>query len=231
MNSTKLRNLVLLLCIFAVGTVRSFGAEDQRRALEQQLTQTLDSFEVKQVTLMQGLKILTKSMSPPPSFGVETVLRDKFADLSAIDPRFDLTLKNKSVGAILDALCSADGRYKWSQDGGTINIYPRAIEDQGDYLLNRALSEVDFKAITNVEMGLLSIVRQLPGPEEQIAHAQTGGDSSFPPQPWTANFRDVTVRQAINRLVEHMGASTCWIFHGSHDFRAFALFRSGLPQQ
>jgi hypothetical protein len=41
------------------------------------------------------------------------------------------------------------------------------------------------------------------------------------------SYEDLTVRQAINRLVHHMGERGSWAFSGSADFRAFAFNRQG----
>jgi hypothetical protein len=86
---------------------------------------------------------------------------------------------------------------------------------------------MELKQLTDIQQGLFAIVNQLPPPKEQVAVAQIGGDDSYPPEPWTTSYEDLTVRQAINRLVHHMGERGSWAFTGSADFRAFAFNRQG----
>jgi len=106
-------------------------------------------------------------------------------------------------------------------------IYPRVTVQDSKYLLNRKLARFRISGITDIDHGLFAIPKQLPGPLEQIAHSQIGGDDSYAIEPWTASFNDISVRQAINRLAEHMGKSSLWIFGGSDEFRYFAFYRGG----
>jgi len=194
------------------------------------LSKDIPHFAMTQGTLSDGLKSL--SSGPIPfALGFEEVLRERFADPTTRDPHFDLELKNKTVREVLNALCLRDPRYTWSVDGSTINVYPRATVEDTSYLLNRRLVKFELNEITGVDQGLLAIVHQLPPPEEQVAHVQMGGDSSYPPEPWKASFQNLSVRQAINQLVAHMGPRACWVFHGSRDFRSFTFLRSGFHQE
>jgi len=93
--------------------------------------------------------------------------------------------------------------------------------------MNRRLTKLDLKELTDIQQGLLAIVNQLPPPREQVAIAQIGGDDTYPAEPWTTRYGNLTVRQAINRLVRHMGERASWAFTGSTDFRAFAFNRQG----
>jgi hypothetical protein len=183
-------------------------------------------FSLPNQTIFDGVSELN-SAAIPFSFGFERLLRAKFNDPPLPDPNISLTLRNAPVKEILDALCKADGRYIWSVDGPTINVYPRRTTDDTSYLLNRHLDKLEIKNITDIQQGLLAIAQQLPPPKEQIAHAQMGGDSSYPPEPWTTTFENLTVRQAANRLTGHMGAHSAWLFDGSQEFRAFSFFRLG----
>jgi hypothetical protein len=193
------------------------------------LSRRVPQFTLLQGTIYDGLKSL--SAGPVPfAFGFEEVLKEKFSDTEIRDPRFDLRLENKTVRNILDALCASDSRYTWSSDTFTVNVHPRATAADVTYLLNRRLPRLELAGITDIDQGLLAVVHQLPPPEEQVAHVQTGGDSSYPLEPWHASFQDLSVRQAMNRLVAHMGQHACWIFHGSRDFRAFTFFRTGFSE-
>lgn len=224
---------VFMLIWFAAcfSTVPSAGKDEGSATLEELvLNKRIAVLRLTQSTFLDALENL--SSDPVPfAFGFEEVLRDRFADPEVREPRFDLLVENKTIREVLDALCAADSRYMWSSDGLTINVYPRATVDDADYLLNRWLPNLEINGITNVDQGLLAIVHQLPPPEEQVAHVQMGGDSSYPAEPWHASFQGLTVRRAMNRLVAHMGPRACWILHGSRDFRAFGFFRTGFPQR
>jgi len=86
--------------------------------------------------------------------------------------------------------------------------------------LNRKLKRLELKGLTDVQQGLLAIVDQLPPPSEQVAIAQIGGAYSYPEEPWTMNYENITV-------VVHMGERGSWAFTGSKDFRAFAISIQG----
>jgi hypothetical protein len=159
--------------------------------------------------------------------GFEHELKSKQTDPPILDPRITLHLKTTTVREALDAMCRVDSRYTWSTDDKFINVYPIKTVNDASYLLNRRLMRLDLKELTDIQLGLLAIVNQLPPPREQVAVAQIGGDDSYPPEPWTTSYEDLTVRQAINRLVRHMGERGSWAFTGPADFRAFAFNRQG----
>jgi hypothetical protein len=192
------------------------------------LDEPVVEFVVVDGTVLTALKNL--SADHAIAFGFERILKPTFGSPATEETRFSLHLKNVTVRTVLDALCEADHRYTWSAEGSFVNIYPREVEGKR-YLLDRVIPRLEIVNVTNVEQGLLAVVKQLPPPEEQIAHAQVGGDSSYPPEPWSVSFANLPVRQAINRLTEHMGPRSCWIFGGSEDFRTFAFFKAGFPHE
>ena len=182
-------------------------------------------FELNKETVLDGLWKLARG-PVPFGFGFEKVLKSKLSDPELQDPRFSLQLDNKSIREILDILCQLDPRYTWSTEGATVNFVPAGILNDRTYLLNRALPRFELKDATDVQNGLLAIVRQLPPPVEQVAQAQVGGDDPYPPEPWSLTLENVTVRQVVNRLAAHGGPYGIWIFGGSKDFRAFGFFNT-----
>ena len=159
--------------------------------------------------------------------GFEHELKSKQTDPPIEDPRLTLHLTATTVREVLDAMCQADGRYTWSTDDTFVNVYPIKTRSDASYLMNRCLEKLDLKELTDIQQGLLAIVNQLPPPREQVAIAQIGGDDTYPAEPWTTRYENLTVRQAINRLVRHMGERSSWAFTGSTDFRAFAFNKQG----
>ncbi len=225
MRSRILRVISLCFAALLLANVSSAG-EAQVTPADVLLANRVPRFTLADETLLDGLKKLS-SGDQPFRFGFESVLKAKFSNPTGPDVRFSMNVENKTVREILDALCSADHRYTWSIDDSFINVYPRTSIEDPHYLLNRKLPRLEVINITDIDQALLAIVRQLPPPLEQIAHAQLGGDASYPAGPWTAAFDNLTVREAMNHLTAHMGPRACWIFHGSLDFRAFAFFKWG----
>jgi hypothetical protein len=179
----------------------------------------------------ESIEVGLKRLATPAAFamGFEHELKSKQADPPIEDPRLTLHLTATTVHDALDAMCRADGRYTWSADDVFINVYPIKTLNDASYLMNRRLEKLDLKELTDIQQGLLAIVNQLPPPKEQVAIAQIGigVDDAYPPKPWTISYKNLTVREAINRLVRHMGEQSSWAFTGSIDFRTFAFDKRG----
>jgi hypothetical protein len=190
------------------------------------LNTKIAEFNLNEETIETGLKRLA-SGSAPFAMGFEHELKSKQTDPPILDSRLTLHLKKTTVREALDAMCRADSRYTWSTDDTFINVYPIKTVNDASYLLNRRLMRLDLKELTDTQQGLLAIVNQLPPPREQVAVAEIGGDDSYPAESWTTSYENLTVRQAINRLVRHMGERGSWAFTGSTDFRAFAFNKLG----
>ena len=205
--------------------VRAQDSMGSQASSTKSLETRVPEFELRNETLLDGLWKLARG-PVPFGFGFEKVLKESLSDPDLPDTALVLKFENKSIREILDALCNADPRYAWSVDGTTVDVFPRSIRNDRFYLLNRELPRLELKNATDVQHGLLAIVRQLPPPVEQIAQAQAGGDDPYPPEPWTVTFENVTVRQVVNRLAEHGGPYGIWIFGGSKDFRAFGFFNT-----
>jgi hypothetical protein len=201
------------------------GQDIAKRTVVRKLDTTVGDFTLNAKSIFDGVQMLNGE-NPGLDFGFEDVLAGKVSDPATPYTQITIQLKKPTTREVLDALCAADPRYTWSVDGLTVNIFPRATITDSKYLLNRKLAEFRVDRITDVDQGLLGIARQLPGPLEQIAHSQIGGDCSYPTDPWSASFEELTVRQAINRLVEHMGQSSLWVFGGSDEFRYFAFYKN-----
>jgi hypothetical protein len=195
------------------------------RAVVPTLDAKVEDFTLDAKSIFDGLQTL-EGETRGLNFGFEDVLAPKVSDPAAPYTQITIRLKKPTTREVLDALCVADPRYMWSVDGLTVNIFPGATITDSKYLLNRQLAEFRLDRITDVDQGLLAIAQQLPGPLEQIAHSQIGGDDSYPADPWSASFEGLTVRQAINRLAEHMGQSSLWVFGGSDEFRYFAFYKN-----
>ena len=196
--------------------------------VESILNSEISVFNLNNESIEVGLKRLA-STSAAFAMGFEHELKSKQADPPIKDPRLTLHLTVTTVRDALDAMCHADGRYTWSTDDAFINVYPIKTQNDASYLMNRRLEKLNLKELTDIQQGLLAIVNQLPPQKEQVAIAQIGigVDDAYPPKPWTTSYENLTVRQAINRLVRHMGERSSWAFTGSTEFRAFAFDKRG----
>jgi len=218
--------VVALTLLLAAGATARAPA-DQETQEPNFLEIRVPEFKLQNETLLDGLWKLTR-IPAPFWIGYEDTLRRKGEGMLPAPPGRDLSLSlvNKTYREIFDALCRADSKFTWSADGDTVNVYPRAVVGDPAYLLNRRLAQFELQKATRVEEGLLAVARQLPPPFEQVAVVQFSGDDTYPPQPWTISFQQVTVRQVVNRLAAHGGGCGVWTFGGAIDFRRFAFFRN-----
>jgi hypothetical protein len=186
----------------------------------------LAEFEVKDLGLVDAVSQLSREPIKELHLGLEEVLRDKVSDATVRGPHFSFSIRNATARVIVDHLCKYDDRYTWSIDGTTINIYPKETTGDASYLLNRQLDRITVTEIPDPAEGLTFLDRQLPPPREQLAYAQAGGNFAYS-APWSEAFNSVTVRQYINRLSEHMGPHTSWVFYGSKQERLFTFLKGG----
>lgn len=220
--------LLLILPLSLVHEERRPETPVKATTVDAVLNSEISAFSLNDETIEVGLKRLA-SESAAFAMGFEHEVKSKQTDPPIQDPRLTLYLKATTVREALGAMCHADGRYTWSTDDTFINIYPIKIIRDASYLMNRRLTKLDLKELTDIQQGLLAIVNQLPPPREQVAVAQIGVgiDDTYAPEFWTTSYENLTVRQAINRLVRHMGERSSWAFTGSAEFRAFAFNKHG----
>ena len=83
-----------------------------------------------------------------------------------------------------------------------------------------AIDQAGYEALT-------PLAKLLPG--EHLGYAGIAGDSSSP-EPWSKSFRQLTVRQLMNRISEHIGPRGAWILSGSKDDRFFFSFQYGFQR-
>ena len=218
--------VILALVVLEVAALN--GSPAQGRAVDTPpvVAERISRFELVDETFMDGVTKLTR-LELPLNLGIERALRRKYSDLPHDEARFSLHLANATVKDVLDSLCAHDGRYTWSTDGDSINIYPRSTVGNGLYFLNRQVARITLNAIPDPDEALTSLDKQLPPPREAFGYVQVGGDISYP-KPWTVTFEHLTVRQFINRVAEHLGPRSVWIFQGSNDQRFFTFHRGGL---
>jgi hypothetical protein len=193
----------------------------------------VQSIIVHNSTILDGLAQLS-AQSSELSFSFEEILKPRFNDPEALQVRFSLDIRNRAVREVLDALCERDPRYTWTADGTAVNVFPRAVEHDGSYLMNRNIPQLELRDQKNAGEAAFAVVAELPPPFEQIAYAQAGGDISYA-APWHARLRNVTVRQAFNLIARQLNTRGGWVVSGSLEFRTIGfhngpiLYRSPEP--
>jgi hypothetical protein len=224
---TTFRLVLLFLTLIPYG----YGRMNQIRIENQPSMPPLDyrlaHFELTDSTIIEGLSKLSLEPIAGLHLGIEVALRETFLEGPDRSIRFSLSLENARVRDIVEALCQFDGRYAWSTDGPSINVYPRETIGKSVYLLNRELEEITLESITDPDEALTPLAKLLPG--EQIGYAGVGGGTSYS-NPWSAVFKHLTVRQLMNRVTEHIGPRGWWIWSGSKDQRFFFWSQYGFKQ-
>jgi hypothetical protein len=225
-TAQPMKTISLIGVLATVGLVFTSMLGQNAGRVQTSLDYRVALFQLKDVGFVDAVAELSLQPVGDLHLGMEEVLREGVTDPQPQNPRFSPVLRNSTVREILNVLCGYDNRYTWAQDGETINIYPKATADDGSYLLNRRLEHIAVSGILSPEGGLTFLDKQLPPPREQLAYAGAGGDSSFS-LAWNQVFEGLTVRQFINRLSEHMGPHTSWVFYGSRQERLFTFRKGG----
>ena len=220
--------------LVAVGLALSFFAATLGSLLEGEATPSelmplntkLDHFEVSDGILRDGISALSLEHIQGLHLGFEELIRDRIQD----NPRaqgnhFSVRLDNVTVKEVLDRLCTLDDRYTWSQDGATINVYPLLTVDNPSYLFNLFIQKIGVKNIPDPDQALTPLSRLLP--QQQIGYFGAGLGSNAYAKPWTTTFEHLTVRQYVNRLSEHMGGETSWVWQGGKGERMFTFVKDG----
>lgn len=158
--------------------------------------------------------------------GFEEIIRDTIQnDPRGLSAHFSLHLKNKTVREILDALCKSDARYTWSEEGHSVNVYPWATKDDPSYLLNLRINRIVVNDIPDSDQALTALAKLFP--EQQVGYFGPGLGDNAHAEPWTAVFERLTVRSFIDRIAEHMGPRTAWVWEGGQQERMFTFVKGG----
>lgn len=213
--------LSFVTCVFGQKSPIGEGAENAGVSEKR-----IARFQVNDAIFREAVSELSLEKVPGLHLGFEEVIRGRIQDNPrAVAPHFSLQLQNKSIGQILDALCTVDSRYKWSEDGGTVNIYPRDLEEDSSYLFNIRIDRLDLKDVPDPDQALTPLSKKIP--DQQVGYFGPGlGNNSYE-KPWTTTFEDLTVRQFVNRIAEHMGSQTAWVWEGGKGERMFTFLKGG----
>ena len=222
-----MRALRAVACFMLIVPALAFGqGPDGTRRAKSPLAARIDRFDVTDAILRDGLSELSLKNVDGLHLGFEEIIRDKIQE----DPRtlgvhFSLHLEGKNVQQILDALCESDARYTWSEDAPSVNVYPRTTRYDPSYLFDLQIDAIEVKGIPDPDQGLTPLSRLFP--EQQVGYFGPGLGNNTYPDPWTAAFANLTVRQFIDRIAEHMGTQTSWVWQGGKNERMFTFVKGG----
>ena len=209
---------VILVAILAPSllTVRRVPGQSQAAAPPDVFQQRVGGLTLDGQTIVDAAAEL--SQSTPAAYSVEFELGKTIAE--AAPPVRSLVAKVDAgtIPEVLDRLCELDATFTWKRVGNTANLFPRSLEGNPNYLLNRRVAVLTLTNAPDAEKAIFEAVDQLPGPKEQIAVLQTGISLTFA-KPWTATFKDITIREAFDQIAQQFGPTYGWQFGGATDFR------------
>ena len=219
MKSRILLNVIAIVSSICLSGAGAGGTQEAATAKAKVSARRIPHFTVTDASVSDSLSRLTKSIDDL-HLGFEEVPRQRTSDEADKTNRFSMDLSNVTISFVLDAICAKDPRYRWSEDGQTINVYPSSSADDKEYLPNISINEIVLDQVPDPYQALTPLARLLP--EKQIGYIGTG-QASYAEQ-WSAHFSDVTVRQFANRISEHLGPRSTWIYQGSKREMLFTFF-------
>ncbi len=224
---------VILVLICATQAAKSFPSEigesydpGPKRLPNSPLDAWIAHLDITDAILRDGLSELSLKNVDGLHLGFEEIIRGRIQDSPRTNsPHFSLHLKDKRVREILDALCESDPRYTWSEEAASVDVYPKATTRDPSYLSNLVIDHIVINGIPDPDQALTPLSKLFP--EQQVGYFGPGlGDNTYA-EPWTTAFEEVTVRQFINRIAEHMGTQTSWVWQGGRDERMFTFLKGG----
>lgn len=221
--------LLLLLCGMSFGQ-GPYGEGKNLNPARAPLGVKVHRFDVADAILRDGLSELRSKNIEGLHLGFEEIIRSNIHDNpKGLSSHFSLHLEDKTVGEIINLLCKSDSRYTWSEYAASINIYPRITSEDPGYLLNLRIDRLVVDGIPDPDQGLTPLSKLFPG--QQVGYFGPGlGDNTYA-KPWTATFEHLTVRQFVDRIAEHMGPRTSWIWQGGKDERMFTFVKGSFRTQ
>lgn len=192
------------------------------------MKQAVPSLDLNNETILDGLGKLNQSTTGV-GFAVEFPLGQTISAKAPSLRTFQVVLAPNTLSNVLDQLRQLDSTFSWQQIGTEVNVFPRSVINDQTYVLNRKIEALDLGDAPDANTALFTAVSFLPGPREQIAIKQSGMSLSFS-RPWTASFKNITVRELLDKIAEQMGRNYGWQFSGAADFRIVTFHYQLLPR-
>jgi hypothetical protein len=189
--------------------------------------QPVPSVKLSSLTVIDGVALLNQTTTDV-AFAIEFPLGQTFSAPAPPLRTFDTTIAADTLTGSLNSLCNLDSTFSWQRIGHTVNVFPRALMKDSTYLLNKEIAVLELKGVTDAQEAVFAVADQAPGQKQQIALLQSGRSLRFA-KPWTASFKNISVREAFDRIAEQVGPTSGWQFGGAEDFRVITFHDSLAP--
>lgn len=211
---------VLAALLFLCSNAYATNSQLPITKTEDPFQQVVPSINLNNQTLIDGLAQLNATTSA--AFSVEFPLGRSINAPAPPLRTLNLTIGSGTLTHMLDELCNVDKTFSWRRIDGTVNVFPRDSAQDKSYLFNQTLATVKYAGAPDAQKAVFQTVAQLTGPKQQIAILQSGISIAFA-RPWTASFKNITVREAIDRIAQQLGPTYGWQFGGGNDFRVITF--------
>jgi hypothetical protein len=171
--------------------------------------QKVESFDLRGQTIGEALGQLNQSFDI--SISIEGVLPEEG---TVTNPKLNTSMRNVTLAMVLDQLCVLDTRYRWARDGNSANFFPKTSLSNPNYFFSRTLTDLHFHDVRRVDDAVIAIDRQSGDPSGGVIYMGIGQTQGFA-EAWTASFRNLTVRQALNRIAQKLGPTYGWQIGGT----------------
>lgn len=223
-SKTPLPAALAILCALTIPA----PSQGQAQTSPDPLRQSVPSFELVHEDITNGIAKLNL-MTTGVAFAIEFPLGRSISTPTLPLVTLVATVGPGTLADALDRLCNLDPTFSWQRIGNTIHVFPRVRENDSTYLFNRRIPDLEFRNVPDAQQAVFQTVAQLTGAKEQVAIMQTGISAGFP-RPWTASFKDITVREAIDKIAQQLGRNYGWQFGGAADFRVITFHERISPK-
>lgn len=191
--------------------------------------QPVPSVRLSNQTIIDGVALLNQTTTHV-AFAIEFPLGKTISAPAPLFRTFDTTIDADTLTGSLNSLCNLDSTFSWQRIGHTVNVFPRALMKDSTYFLNKEITVLEMKDVVDAQEAVFAVSDQVPGQKEQIAVLQSGRSLRFS-KPWTASFKNISAREAADKIAEQLGPTSGWQFGGSVDFRVITFHDSISPKQ
>lgn len=168
------------------------------------LSQRLLTFSLENETIFEGLGKINEQAEL--AISVEGIAGEPRGAI----PRFSLKTSNQDVRGMLGLVVGLDQRYTWKLDGRTINVFPRSVADDSNYLLNRRVPVLTISNAKDVDEAVNQVMLQAAA-DQPILLDSMGSPPSFA-EPWSVVLKDCSLREIFNRIAARSGPTYGWQF-------------------
>jgi hypothetical protein len=218
-------SVLIAVAAALIVSISAFGSpQDSTPSTDDLLSIKIRELVLEDQTVFDGLAKLNQMI--PMSFAVERQLTSKESPKLPPVMRFTGHVDNVTLRGALDWLFKLDARHTWTTDNQVINVFPKYVQHDPAYPLNQQISYCELKKTPSASAAVIEAARHT-NPPEQLAVLLLG-DVEFD-KPITLTLKEVTLREALNRIAQALGPAYGWQFSGTLDFRYVVFHKSLVP--